>query len=148
MLKIGESVECSKSELDLFYVPPTQTAIEPHASYATADNIRFDIPGDSLHFLNLAETEICIQGRIIIKGSKEDEGFKEDMKIGPVNNFLHSLFSQVNINIINQNVEISNTSYALRSHLENLISFNILEKESNLLGDLFAKDDFRKNRTS
>ena len=82
MLKIGESEECSKSELDLFYVPPTQTAIEegfyddiePHDSYATADNIRFDIPGDSLHFLNLAETEIDIQGRIIIKGSKEDEG--------------------------------------------------------------------------
>ena len=66
------------------------------------------------------------------------------MKICPVNNFLHSLFSQVNINISNQNVEISNTSYALRSYLENLISFNSLEKESTLLGDLFAKDDYGK----
>ena len=147
MLKIGESVECSKSELDLFYVPPTQTAIEeghyddiePHSSYETADNIRFDIPGDSAHFLNMGETELYIQGRILIKGT--EEGIKEDVKLGPVNNFLHSLFSQVNINISNQNVEISNDSYALRSYLENLISFNKLEKHSCLVGDIFEKDD-------
>jgi hypothetical protein len=135
MIKIGESVECSKSELDLFYVPPTQTAIEeghyddiePHSSYETAYNIRFDIPGDSAHFLNLGETEIYIQGRTVIKGS--EEGIKEDVKLGPVNNFLHSLFSQVNINISNQNVEISNDSYALRSYLENLLSFNKSKKK-------------------
>ena len=43
MLKLNKSTECSKSELDLFYVPPTQTAIEegvyddiqPHSSFDT-----------------------------------------------------------------------------------------------------------------
>ena len=75
MLKIGQSSECSKSELDLFYVPPTQTAIEegnfddiqPHSSFNSSDVIRFDIPGDSVHFLNLAQTELHITGRILQK---------------------------------------------------------------------------------
>lgn len=149
MMRIGESPEVSKSELDLYYVPPTQTAIEeghyddilPHSSYATADNIRFDIPGDSTHYANLAETELYILGRIMVKGSPE-LGIESQVKLGPVNNFLHSLFSQVNINISNQNVEISNSSYSIRSYLENLISFNKVEKPSILAGDLFEKDDF------
>jgi hypothetical protein len=94
MLKLNKSSECSKSELDLFYVPPTQTAIEegvyddiqPHSSFNTSDVIRFDIVGDSAHFLNLAETEIHIIGRIIQRGC--DLGIEAKTKLAPVNNFL------------------------------------------------------------
>ena len=115
MLKLNKSTECSKSELDLFYVPPTQTAIEegvyddiqPHSSFNTSDVIRFDIVGDSAHFLNLAETEIHITGRILQKGS--ESGIESKTKLGPVNNFLHSLFSQINISINNQNGENTNS---------------------------------------
>ena len=146
-MRIGQSPEVSKSELDLYYVPPTQTAIEeghyddilPHSSFTSADNIRFDIPGDSSHFLNLAETELYVCGRIMVKNNP-DMGIESTVKLGPVNNFLHSLFSQVNINITNQNVEISNSSYSIRSYLENLISFNKIEKPSILAGDCFEKD--------
>ena len=71
-MRISDSAECSKMELDLFNVPPTQTSIEegfyddiqPHSSFATASTIRFDISGDSEHFLNLAETEFHIKGYI------------------------------------------------------------------------------------
>jgi hypothetical protein len=147
MLKLNKSSECSKSELDLFYVPPTQTAIEegvyddiqPHSSFNTSDVIRFDIVGDSAHFLNLAETEIHIIGRIIQRGC--DLGIEAKTKLAPVNNFLHSLFSQINISINNQNVENTNSSYSIRSYLENLISFNKIEKISTLAGDLFIKDE-------
>lgn len=51
-MRIGDSVECSKMELDLFNVPPTQTSIEEgfydsiqaHGSFAQTSTIRFDIP--------------------------------------------------------------------------------------------------------
>jgi hypothetical protein len=133
--------------LDLYYVPPTQTEIEEghyddiltHSSFNSADNIRFDIPGDSSHFLNLAETELYVCGRILLKNSS-DVGIESTVKLGPVNNFLHALFPQVSINITNQNVEISNSSYSIRSYLENLISFNKVEKPSILAGDCFEKD--------
>jgi hypothetical protein len=67
-------------------------------------------------------------------------GIESTVKLGPVNNFLHALFSQVNINITNQNVGISNSSYSIRSYLENLISFNKVEKPSILAGDCFEKE--------
>ena len=99
MMKINQSSECTKSELDLFYVPPTQTAIEegyfddiqPHSSFNSSDVIRFDIPGDSAHFLNLAQTQLHKIGRIIEKNTQT--GITKDILIGPVNNFIHSLFS-------------------------------------------------------
>ena len=150
MLKINKSAECSKSELDLFYVPPTQTSIEegisddiqPHSSFNTSDVIRFDIVGDSSHFLNLAETELHIVG--YIKQKESELGIEPKTKLGPVNNFLHSLFSQINISINNQNVENTNSAYSFRSYLENLISFNRIEKTSSLAGDIFYKDEAGK----
>ena len=117
-MKIGHSVECSKSELDIFSVPPTQTSIEDgqyddipaHASFMTSNTIRFDIPGESIHYINLNETEIHVVGTIS-KKKDPTTGYTTSSKVGPVNNFLHSLFSQVNISINNQPVEISNDSY-------------------------------------
>ena len=100
-MRIGDSAECSKMELDLFNVPPTQTSIEEgfyddiqaHGSFAQASTIRFDIPGDSEHFLNLAETEIHIKGFVC----KKDDilaGVEDGKKIGIANNLLGSLFKQ------------------------------------------------------
>jgi len=149
-MKIGHSVECSKSELDIFSVPPTQTSIEDgqyddipaHASFMTSNTIRFDIPGESIHYINLNETEIHVVGTIS-KKKDPTTGYTTSSKVGPVNNFLHSLFSQVNISINNQPVEISNDSYQIRSYLENLLSYNSMEKVCMLEGDIFNKDDFK-----
>ena len=59
-MKIGNSIEVSKSELDIFRTPFTQTSIEDahfddipaHNSFLTANIIRFDIPGESVHYIN------------------------------------------------------------------------------------------------
>jgi hypothetical protein len=153
-MKIGQSLECTKYELDLFTVPPTQTSIEegfyddlpPQTSFDTSKNIRFDITGDSVHYLNLAETEIHITGKIVKKANHE-EGFADTDKIGVVNNFLSSLFKQGTVSVSNVPTENTQTEYAHRAYFENLISFNKLEKISNLEGDVFEKDDSKKFNT-
>ena len=147
-MKIGNSIEVSKSELDIFRIPYTQTSIEDahfddiqaHASFMTSNIIRFDIPGESVHYLNLSESEIHIVGTIALKKDLS-KGFDEKSQVGPVNNFLQSLISQANISINNKPVEISNDSYPIRSYLENLLSYNKQEKVSALEGDLFCKDE-------
>ena len=58
---MGGSEPCSKNALDLFAIPPTQTVIDEgffddvnaHYCFATSDVIRFDIEGDTRHYLNL-----------------------------------------------------------------------------------------------
>lgn len=146
-MRIGLSDECSKSELDLFTVPPTQTSIEegfydnieaPN-SFDKSDTIRFEIPGDSRHYLNLSETELHIVGRIC-KKTDTTKGFDAQSKIGPVNNFLHSLFSQIEIGINNTPIENTNTTYPYKAYFNNLLGYNKQEKKSFLYGDKFIKD--------
>jgi hypothetical protein len=147
-MKIGNSFEVSKSELDIFRTPFTQTSIEDaqyddiqaHASFMTSNVIRFDIPRESSHYINLAETELHIVGTISLK-KKPETGFSATSSVGPVNNFLHSLISQVNISINNNPVEIDNNSYPFRSYKENLLSYNSQEKVSALAEKIFVKDE-------
>jgi hypothetical protein len=146
-MKLGNSIEVSKAELDLFRTPYTQTSIEDakyddiqaQASYNTSNVIRFDIPGESAHYINLAETEIHIIGRISLK-KDPNTGIEITNLVGPVNNFLSSLISKVNISINNKPVEMSNDAYPIRSYMENLLSYNKQEKVSSLVGDIFIKD--------
>ena len=104
--------ECAKSELDLFSVPPTQTSviesswdcIYPHPNFKNATQIRFDIAGSNSHYLNLAETELHMKC-VISDGTK---GIGATDKISVVNNFMHSLFEQVQVYINNTPVENTN----------------------------------------
>ena len=61
-MQIKDSMECAKSELDLFSVPPTNTAIEdahwdyiqPHPNFDQSPVVRYDITGTNSHYLDLS----------------------------------------------------------------------------------------------
>ena len=153
-MRISDSAECSKMELDLFNVPPTQTSIEegfyddiqPHSSFATASTIRFDIPGDSEHFLNLAETEIHIKG-YICKKTDDETGVANDKKIGIANNLLGSLFQQAEISLNNKAVENTNSLMHYRDYIYKTLGYSAQEKISQLAGNLYVKDTPDKANT-
>lgn len=152
------SEECYKSELDLFSVPPTQIAVEsgvwdnikPHPNFDQG-TITFEIPRDGSHYLDLAQTELWVE---VLLQKKTDTGTVENVnfnptgqapdhpKIAPVNNFLHSLFSQVQVSLNNTEVENTNAHYAYRAYIENLLCYNKEEKETILKNELFIKDDY------
>ena len=93
---------CVKSELDIFSVPSTQASIEdgivvdyhPIASLVDSGPIKFDIPASVEHYLDLAHVYL----HLAVKITKNDGSNLENASaVGPTNLFLHSLFSQVDV---------------------------------------------------
>ena len=91
-----------KSELDLFVVPPTQTSIEhgcwvehqPLTSLGSGCPTEFVITGTGDAYLDLANTYLLIRAKVV-RGVGTD--LAADTPLAPVNNWLHYLFSQVDV---------------------------------------------------
>ena len=93
---------CVKSELAIFSVPPTQTSIEDGivvdyhliASLVDTRPIEFDIPASIERYLDLAHVFL----HLAVKITKNDGSNLENVSaVGPTNLFLHSLFSEVDV---------------------------------------------------
>src|SRR6218665_1683095 len=99
-----QSCECTKSELDLFAVPPTQTSIEygnyveynPITTISQGAPIEFSITGAGKDYLDLASTQLYVNAQII---KANNDPIDNNDNIGPTNLFLHSLFSEVDITL-------------------------------------------------
>ena len=97
-----QSCEGVKSELDLFAVPPTQTSIEdgrwiehqPLTSLDSGGPIEFILPGTGDAYIDLANTYLLIRAKVVRAVGTE---LAPDTPVAPVNNWLHSLFSQVDV---------------------------------------------------
>ena len=65
----------------------------------------------------------------------------DDAAVGPINLFLHSLFSDVEVSLNETPVTSSNNTYAYRSYIETLLSYGTTAEESQLTSHLYYKDD-------
>ena len=117
-----QSCEGVKSELDIFAVPPTQTSIEdgrwvehqPLTSLDSGGPIEFVIPGTGDAYLDLANTYLLIRAKVV-RGVGTD--LAADTPVAPVNNWLHSLFSQVDVYLNDTLVTPSSNTYPFRAEL-------------------------------
>lgn len=138
----SHSCECMKSELDLFTIPPTQTAIEssqwihykPVSSLTDDGPLEFVIPGHGEEYLDLAHTMISLSVKIIAIG---DPAYK----VAPVNNFLHTLFNQVDVFFNQKLVAPPNNAYPYRAYIETLLNYGPSAKTSHLTTALWYTDD-------
>lgn len=138
------SSECVKSELDLFTLPPTQTSIEqsqfvyynPISTLSDESPIEFIVPGHGEEYLDLAHTMIKIRAKIV----KADGTATATDSIGPVNNFLHSMFNQVDVYFNQKVVTPPNNLYAYRAYIETLLNYGEDAKNSHLQMSLWAAD--------
>ena len=113
-----QSCEGVKSELDLFAVPPTQTSIDdcrwvehqPLTSLDSGGPIEFMLPGTGDAYLDLANTYLLIRAKVV-RGDGTD--LAADTQVAPVNNWLHSLFSQVDVYINDTLVTPSSNTYPI-----------------------------------
>ena len=62
------------------------------------------------------------------------------LPVGPVNNWLHSLFSQVDVYLNGTLVIPSTNTYAYRAYIETLPSYGTDAKDTQLTGQLWHKD--------
>jgi len=89
------SCECTKSELHLFSVPPTQTSIEqgswveyhPMTTVADGSPIEFDISGTGEDCIDFGNTMLYVKVTAL-----DGTNLPADAAFGPVNLFLHSMF--------------------------------------------------------
>ena len=140
----ANSQECTKSELDLFSVPPTQVSLErglwvdhqPVSSVAGGGPITFLSAGTE-DYVDLSKTILVVKAKVT-KANGTD--LVADEHVGVVNNFLHSLFKQVDVFLKEKQVTQSLGTYAYRAYLETLLNYGPSAKESQLTSALFYKD--------
>jgi hypothetical protein len=140
----SRSQECTKSELDLFSVPPTQTSLEkghwvehqPVSSVADAGPITFTVPGTE-DYVDLSKTILVVRAKVT---KADGADLDADEKVGIVNNFLHSLFKQVDVFLKEKQVTQATSTYAYRAYLETLLNYGPAAKDSQLTASMFYKD--------
>lgn len=128
----------TKSELDLFATPPTQTSVEsgklvffrPISTIANDAPIEFYIPGSGDEYIDLSRTMLYLKVRITPKNEIKDKTEKT-YSVAPMNNWLHSLFSQVDISLNQKCVTPPSNSYMYRSYIEHLLNFGTDAKKKS-----------------
>ena len=126
------SKRCDKSEVDLFSVPPTQQSLErgrwidyaPLSSVENPDSaITFLIAGTD-EYIDLSKTILTVTGNIMKKDKAKLDGGGQS-NVAPVNNFLHSLFRQVDVYLNGKQVTPAMGTYAYRSYIETLLNYDV-----------------------
>ena len=141
-----KSCECFKSELDIFSVKPTQTSILEHHTIgykpvsSLADNAptEFVIPGHGDDYMDLAHTMLNIDARIVKANGQLL--LPTDKTIGPVNDFLNAMFSEVQIYLNNKLISFPSHMHPYRSYFEKALNYDISAKSSHLQSALWYKD--------
>lgn len=145
------STECMKSELDLFSLPYTQVSVEkahyleykPLSSITEEGTIEFHVTGSGNEFIDLAHTMLGVKAQIFTNVNVENPNAQQlaaIASVGPVNNFMHSLFSQVDVSFNQKNVSSNSSTYAYRAYFENLLNYGHPAKSSHLSSILWAAD--------
>lgn len=139
-----------KSELDLFSIPPIQTTVEsgslqsyrPITSLSNNGPIEFVVSGSSSdEYLDLARVFIHIKAKI----EKTDlpagqEAAAALQRLGPTNNWLHSIFSQVDVYLNQKCITPPSSCYNFRAYIENLLNYSAESKGSHLTTGIWNND--------
>lgn len=140
-------------QLDIFAVPPTQCSIErdivtevrPLSNVATGQPIEFLISTPPDEYIQFCETYIYIRARVKLYRPDQAVPRKEDWdSVVPVQYFLHSLFSQCDILLDNNEIAVAPQTYQYRSYLEALLGFAESAKKTHLRAALWGTVDQRR----
>ena len=151
-----DSCPCAKSELDLFCLPPTQTSILKSRSIEYSPisilgngPVEFAVSGSGEDYTDLANTYLHVICKVLHSdGSK----LKDGENIAPVNNLLHSMWSQIDLYLNDMLITPSTITYPYRAYLETLLSFDESVKRNRLRSALCdddwggTRDDYDRNR--
>lgn len=95
--------EAQPSELNLFSVPPSQTAIETifYQEVGSTSHVNGNAPTEfiitgqnGMEFLDLKRSKLCVKCKILRSDGKPLDDTDE---VAPVNLLFHSMFSQVDV---------------------------------------------------
>ena len=141
-------MECGKSELQYDEPKIYQTDIEddyfqiltPKNSLTPGNPIYFDIEGTT-DFLDLSQSQLKLK---LVMTKADDSAITDQMVAGPVNNVLHSLFSQIQVSLKDTIISHSNSMYPYRAYIENLLNYSKGAKETWMEGMGWSDDEYGK----
>ena len=133
-----DSEECCVSNLELFDVPPTQTAVEkcydveflPMSALRDSGVVEFYVPASAEDYIDLKNSKLYIKAKIVLNDNT-DCG---NRVVTPVNNLLQSMWSNVELLINDRLITHSNNVHGYVSMLSHLIhdSQESLESERQM----------------
>ncbi|XP_034243508.1 uncharacterized protein F54H12.2-like [Thrips palmi] len=141
------SSECLRSELDLWIIPPTQTALEsthwvPYKPLTTLDSsntVEFSIPGVGHEYIDPAHTLLYVKAKIV-KADGTDIVANDQNDAAPVNYALHALWSQVDVSLNQKVISHSSMTYAYRAYIESLMNYDASAKKSHMTQRMWYED--------
>ena len=147
-----DSCQCSKSELELFTVPPTNISMEkgsviehlPISSVTSSKGpIEFHV-SSAEDYIDVGRTFLYLKVKV---KKANGQNLADDAKVGPVNLLLHSLFSQVDVQLNGKLITPSVNTYPYKAYLETLLSYGTEAKECQLGSELWYldTDDMNEN---
>ena len=105
--------------------------------------LEFEIPNSGNQYIDLRRTYLMCKVRVK-KADGTDLPDKDTDAVGanvaPVNNFLHSLYSQVDIYLQKKLVTTSNSNYPYEAYFNTLLKYDRPAKETHLESQLYIKD--------
>ncbi|KAK3083338.1 hypothetical protein FSP39_019979 [Pinctada imbricata] len=151
-----ESCECSTEGLEIDRVPQTMSVLEKaqweeYYPLNAIDNrnagapVEFEIKGHGEDFLDLAQTYVYIKLKITQTNGTD---LANDTQTTPVNNFLHSMFNEIDLSLNGKIISPSTNTYPYRAYLETLLSYRPdTLKKSIKASNLWVKDEGGKMDT-
>lgn len=123
-----------KSELDIFSKLPIQTTVEsgafqsyrPITSISNDGPIEFVVSGTSNdEYLDLGRVYIYAKVRLttVVPAAVAGQAAPVAGTVGPTNNWLHSMFSQVDVYLNKKCITPPNNCYPYRAYIENLLNY-------------------------
>ena len=141
------SEECVKSELDLFTLPLTQTAIEkstyieipPLSALTDRGPIEFFVSASSEDYMDLNNTYLHLRVKITNPNGTD---LATDAEVGLINYPGCTLFSQVDITLGDRLITQSSNTYPYRGIIECLLNYGNGTLDTQFGCGLFKKDTY------
>ena len=142
----AESCECGVGGTEFFESPPTQTVVEgrkkvdffPVANVTDLGPLEFLVTSADDDYYDL--NDHCLELKIKIVKRHGGADIVAADKVGPINFFLHSIFSQIDIHINGQLVSVASSTYPYKVYFEKQLNYDENIKETQFASGLYAKD--------
>ncbi|XP_046560161.1 uncharacterized protein F54H12.2-like [Haliotis rubra] len=118
--------------------------VRPLSQINDSSPLEFAIPNQGSEYIDLKRTRLHVKLKVV-HDDVTSSPLAEDEKVGPINLFLQSLFSQVSVSLGNQLVSSANNHYPYKSMLKTLLNYGADAKSSQLTSQLFYKDTGNDN---
>lgn len=139
-------VEAQPSELNLFALHPTQTAVEkihyqqvlPIGQITDTSPIQFVVSGQNgMEYIDTKRSFMSIKARIV---HQDGSILQPNELVGPINLLAQALFDQVDVTIQGKFITSSSANYPYKAYIQTLLKYGNDAKSSQLSSQCYYSD--------